>query len=413
MDALGRSRIHILGIILAALSVLTLSVYGTYAAFTSKHPGANDFYSRWVGGCALLSEGINPYSEDATLRIQMGMYGRPAYPNEDQVAFAYPLYSLAFFFPLCITDNYALVQAIWFWLLLVALTTAVILWMQVIGWRPHLWLWLSAVLWSVVMYHSFRALVLGQFAVWVLLALVAALWAMHRGYDGCAGVFLALSTVKPQMVYLALPWILLWAAGQRRWRLWVGFGGGMLALTMGSMIILPSWLSDFVRQAVAYPSYTVYGSLTWMLVQYWAGLGRGPEMAILALLALCIVILGWRLWRGTWEQMLWMLGLLLLLTNCFTPRIATTNYVVLIPWVVLGFRQIWSSWRRGGALVVLLVEAISVVGLWVLFFATVQGDFEQAPVYFPFPAAVLLLLIWLRRQYTKEGIIKTRLRHQS
>ena len=394
MHALFRGKGLGIGLALALVVMCTLGVYVTYTAFTAKHPGSNDFYSRWVGGCALLREGVNPYSETATLRIQEGMYGRPALPDEDQAAFAYPLYSLLFFFPLCLLDNYGLAQAVWLWVLLVALVAAVILWMQTIHWHPRLWLRALTMLWVVLMYHSFRALILGQFSVLVLLALVAALWAMQRGHDGWAGVLLALTTIKPQMVYLAIPWLLLWAAGKRRWRIWAGFGATLAGLVIGSMILLPSWLPDFVRQATAYPSYTVYGSLAWMIVQHWLGLGQVIETVVLVGLALGLLALGWRLWRGSWQQMLWMLGLLLLCTNFFTPRIATTNYLLLVPWVLLGFCWMQAKWESRGTWVIVTTEVVSLVALWVLFLTTVKGDFEQAPLYYPFPAAVLLLLAW-------------------
>jgi hypothetical protein len=386
-----------------ALAIIAGLISTTYQVYTSRFPGANDFYSRWVGGCALLREGLNPYSETVTRRIQEGMYGRMALPGEDQVAFAYPLYSLLFFWPLCFTNNYALVQAIWLWVLLMGLIGAVALWMRVIKWQPNIWLLTSTVLWSVLLYHNFRALILGQFAVIVLLALVAALWAMQHSRDGLAGLLLALSTVKPQMVYLAIPWLLLWAAGQRRWRLWWSFGLSMASLILGSMILLPSWIPDFVRQALAYPSYTVYGSLTQMMVEsslgsFFAAQTLSSITLILQIaLALSGVTLGSRLWRGTWEQMLWMLGLLLLLTNFFTPRIATTNYLMLTPWALWAFFSIAASRESRGVLAVILLEIISVIGLWTLFFATVEGDFERAPMYFPFPIAMALLLAWLFR----------------
>jgi hypothetical protein len=200
------------------------------------------------------------------------------------------------------------------------------------------------------------------------------------------------------MVYLAIAWILIWAAGQRRWRLWAGFGTAMAALVIGATILLPSWLPDFVRQVLAYPDYTVYGSLTWLIVQYWLGLGRTAEIAALIGLALFLLAVGWRLWRGTWEQMLWMLGLLVLLTSFFTPRIATTNYLLLLPWVLWGFCRMQVKWGRKGTWAVVVVEAATLVGLWALFLATVEGDFEQVPVYFPFPAVAALLLAWLWKQ---------------
>jgi hypothetical protein len=386
-------------VVIAILATLfVVAVYVTQVAFTSTNPGGNDFYSRWVGGCALLRQGANPYSEAVTLRIQLGMYGRPALPDEDKVAFAYPLYSLLFFFPLCATQNYALVQAAWFWLLLAALLTATMLALQLIRWQPPKWLWLLVVLWAVVLYHSFRALLLGQFAVVVLLCLVAALWAMQRGHDGWAGIFLALSTVKPQMVYLAIPWLLIWAAGQRRWRLWIGFGGAMAALVLGAMVLLPSWIPDFVNQVIAYPSYTVYGSLTWLIVRYWLGLGPVAEIVALVALALAALFLAWRLWRGTFEQMLWMLGLLLLLTNFFTPRIATTNYILLLPHVLWALRLMHTHWKRWGTWAIVSLLLTSLIGLWALFLTTIQGNFERAPVYLPWPVVILLLLLLIWRQ---------------
>ena len=118
---IGRKGWLLLGMLFALGSI------AVYALFTTRFPSGNDFYSRWVGGCVLLRERMNPYSDAVTLRIQEGMYGRPAYPNEDQVAFAYPLYSLLFFWPLCFTDNYPLVQAIWFCLLLAGLVGAIVL----------------------------------------------------------------------------------------------------------------------------------------------------------------------------------------------------------------------------------------------------------------------------------------------
>jgi len=384
------------GLLIIATAVAFIAgVWVTYTSFTSRYPGGNDFYPRWVGGCAFLREGLDPYSEAATLRIQEGIYGRPARADEDQMAFAYPLYGLVFFWPLCFTENYPLVQAIWLWLLLASLLIALMLWKQVIHWNPPSAVWVLTVLWSVFLYQDFRALMLGQLVVLVFLAIMAALWAMQRHHDGWAGLFLALTTVKPQVVCLAIPWIMLWAAGQRRWRLWWSFGLSLISLLAGATILLPTWIFGFVRQILAYPSYTKYGSLTWMVVHYWLGLGQPVEMAVLIVLAVVALVLARRLWRGTWDQMLWMLGLLLLLTDFFLPRVGTPYYLFLVPWAIWSFSWMQRVWKRFGTWVMMAWMGISLVGLWVLFVTTVKGNSEQVPVHFPFPAMVALLLAWL------------------
>ena len=98
------------------------------------------------------------------------------------------------------------------------------------------------------------------------------------------------------------------------------------------------------------------------------------------------------------------MGLLLLLTNFFTPRIATTNYLTLIPWALWGFRWIQLTWGRRGVWAVAGVEIVSLLGLWTTFLATIEGNFERAPVYFPFPIAIILLLAWLWRRIQPEPL---------
>ncbi|MFB0533509.1 MAG: hypothetical protein ACETWR_00855, partial [Anaerolineae bacterium] len=102
-----KSAIGILIGVLTLGTLLALDAYVTYIVFTSKFPGANDFYSRWAGGRAFLIDGLNPYSEEVTHRIQLGMYGHLAEEGVDQVAFAYPMYAFYLFFPLSLIPSYA------------------------------------------------------------------------------------------------------------------------------------------------------------------------------------------------------------------------------------------------------------------------------------------------------------------
>src|SRR5579864_9266355 len=58
-----------------------------------------DFFPIWLTGRELLRHGVNPYTQEMTRTIQIGLYGRvmdparPADPPTDFRAFAYPLYT--------------------------------------------------------------------------------------------------------------------------------------------------------------------------------------------------------------------------------------------------------------------------------------------------------------------------------
>ena len=226
---MNRSVTSIVMAVLLLGLLFALDVYTTYRVFTLPHPGANDFYSRWKGAQVYWAEGIDPYSDQATLAIQEGIYGRPAGPDDDPGLFAYPFYTVFLLVPLAWLP-YAWVEAIWLVILEFALIGGVLLYISLIRWRLPVWLLALTALWAVIFYHSARTILLGQFAGLVLLWMVATLWTLEGRYDVAAGVLLALTTIKPQMSILFIPALLLWGLGQRRWRFLGAFGAAMAFL---------------------------------------------------------------------------------------------------------------------------------------------------------------------------------------
>ena len=177
---MNRSVTSIVIVVLLLGLLFALDVYATYRVFTLSHPGANDFYSRWKAAQVYWAEGIDPYSNQATLAIQQGIYGRPAGPNDDPGLFAYPFYTVFLLVPL-VWLPYTWVEAIWLVILEFGLIGGVLLYISLIRWRLPAWLLASTALWAVVFYHSARTILLGQFAGLVFLWTVATLWALWRG----------------------------------------------------------------------------------------------------------------------------------------------------------------------------------------------------------------------------------------
>jgi hypothetical protein len=382
----------ILGVLLCV--VVVGAVVLTHNNLTQSYPGHNDFMSRWEGARSFWIDQLNPYGEQASLNIQERIYGRAVIEGEDPGYFAYPFYTLFLVGPLVYT-SYAWASAIWMVVLEAGLIGALLLALNLFGYRPRPWLLGVFILWTLVFYYPARGLILGQPGLLVYFLQVLAIWALAKERDGLAGVALALSTIKPQMGFLIVPFLLLW--GLRRWRFLAAFAVSLGALLLVSFLMQPSWLTDWLGQVSLYTGYTALGSPVWIVAEYYLGLGAAGEWAV------NLVFYGLTLWawytvliRGQRERFLWAVMITLTVTHLVAPRTATPHYVVFILPLIFYFAE-WIRRRRASLGVVLILLALLVLP-WLHFLLTVEGEFEHASVYLPLPFAMMALL-WLTRRW--------------
>lgn len=385
------------------LLLLSGMVVGTYFGFAVRFPGANDFYPRWRGAQLFWLEGVDPYSEEATEAIQRGMYGRLALPTEDQALFVYPFYVVFALLPL-VGLSYAWVQAIWMVLLMVCLVAGTLLILQVLEWMPPLWITAVLLLWSLIFYSSARTILLGQFAGVVFVCLMGCLLLLKRGHDGWAGVLLALSTFKPQMVFLLIPALMIWGIGQRRWRFVTSFVGTMAGLAGLSFLLEPGWLLSFVDQVLAYPGYTVIGNPVQIVTTYVVPIGGTAVNLIIWLLLLAWMVWWWRLLGGTAvdsPHFLYIISITLVVTHLVAPETATTNYVALYLPLFWGLK--WLAQQKLGNLWLILFLIGSFILMWILFFGSVKGDAESWLLFLPLPFGLLLMLLAGKEIFLKKN----------
>ena len=389
---------------LAFCVIFVVLVVAVHQLFTTKTPGANDFYSRWKGAQLFWLEGMDPYSPEAGEAIQTGMYGRPALPDEDQVLFVYPFYTAFLLIPL-VGLSYDWAQAIWLVVVQFSLIGGIALCLRLVDWRMPPWLLGVTVLWAVIFYNSARTIILGQFAGLIFLWLAGSLVALQKKWDVLAGVLLTLTTIKPQMSFLIIPALLLWGVGQRRWRFVGSFVGMMTGLVGLSFLLLPGWLAGFVTQVNAYPGYTITGSPIWVLTGYYfPQLGRPVELGLSALALLYLLYRWRRLPRITAvsDELLIITGLTLVVTNLIVVRTATTNYVVLYLPLLWGLKQLAGRLPQGNMVVTIFLLS-SIAGSWLLFLATIVETLEHPVNYLPLPFLVLILLLWEWRPLSQFG----------
>ena len=389
-------RSVILGLI--AIVFFAGTVVVTHNMLTAPYPGHNDFMSRWEGARSFWVDHLNPYGDQASLNIQQKIYGRPVKDGEDPGFFAYPMYTAVMVWPLVYLD-YAWASAIWMVLLAACLMASLFFLLDLFQWRIASWLLGILCLWVLLFYYSARGLILGQVGVVVYFLELLALWSVLKERDNLAGVALAISTVKPQMGFLIVPFFLLWALRYRRWTFVVSFVVSMLALLGVSFLLQPSWLGDWMAQLGQYPSYTALGSPVWIITSYYLKLGGWAELLVSGVVGATMLVTWYWLLRGHPEQFMWAAVITLTVTHLIAPRTATPHYVVFIFPLMFYFAQIVRRNRRFGNLWVSSLLAVLLVVPWVHFLLTVDKHFEHPSIYLPLPFTMIVLLWWTRKQW--------------
>ncbi len=384
--------VALLGLLLAG------NVVATHDVLTAPYPGHNDFMSRWEGVRSYWRDGLNPYGEAASANIQQRIYGRMAADDEDPGYFAYPFYTVFVLLPLVFT-GYAWASAIWMVALEACLVTATVLLLDLYGWRPRPGLLGVLLLWTLSNYYAARGLLLGQPGLLVYGLHVLALWAFARRRDALAGAALALSTIKPQMGFLLIPFLLLVGLSLRRWRFLAAFAGAGAVLAGLSFALVPTWLGDWLAQIEQYPSYTALGAPVWIVTRHYLGLGALAEWAAnVALWALLAWAWAMVLWRGRGERLDWTVMLTLTVTHLSAVRTATPHFVVFTIPLLFYLRGLTRRQRNGARLSAAILLALLVIP-WVHFVLTVEGEFEHPTLYLPVPFGMLALLWLTRRQW--------------
>ncbi|MFQ5887042.1 MAG: glycosyltransferase 87 family protein, partial [Anaerolineae bacterium] len=247
------------------------------------------------------------------------------------------------------------------------------------------------------LYPTARSIVLGQFTILVLALVALALWALERGRGLVAGCSLALATIKPQMVILLLPFLLLRALKERH-RTLTSFLATLAILLLLPSLLLPTWIPSFLAGLSRYQAYT----------SLYTG-GRSPLGILLdfllpskpsfwATLLISLILGGYLIYewvealkgRGDTSQALF---LTIIVTLLIPVQTGTTNQVLLLLPLIYWLSR-WTKRRW----VALSLSLILFLGPWTLFLATVRGDAEQPVMFLPLPlfALTYLLAIELR-----------------
>jgi hypothetical protein len=345
------------------------------AAHHRPRGNLSDLYPRWLGARELLLHRRNPYSAEITREIQQGYYGRPldparaADPNsgepKDEQAFAYPVYVVFLLAP-TVNLPFETVETAFRWLLIALAPVSIFLWLRALRWKPSC----AAIIVFCVLAVGWLPMVQG-IKLQQLSLLVAALLAfcgtcLAGGWLFVAGGLLALSTIKPQLAWPIVLWLLVWSISDFRARkkFLFGFALVMLLLLAGAELILPGWLRLFVTAIGEYHRYTQNQSV--MVFMFGAIAGRALEL--LSVIASALIV--WRSRRESSASAAFgrAFALVLALTVVIVPMFAPYNQVLLVPAILA---LVWSELSRRATLpVIRLARRIGAIFLFWPWIAT-------------------------------------------
>jgi Glycosyltransferase family 87 len=318
------------------------------AAHGRPRGNLSDLYPHWIGARELLLHGRDPYSPEVTREIQQGYYGRPLDPArpgdpKDQQGFAYPVY-VAFYLAPTIHLSFGLVRKGFFWVLLGLTLATIPVWLRVLRWSVPVWAQVSLMVFTVGSLTVAQGLKLQQMTLLVVALLAVAMALLASDRPIAAGMVLALTTIKPQLVWLLLLSLMIWtlADWRRRYRWAASFLLTMAILCVASEWYLPHWISRFVEAMGRYLKYTDAVSILDLTVPApWGWISRVFFVA-------ATVHIAWKNRRLAEDTPAFAatVSLALAVTVIVIPSHALYNQVMLLPAVLMLLRERQAIWNR-------------------------------------------------------------------
>ena len=343
----------------------------------------SDLYPHWTGAKELLLNGRDPYSPEVTREIQLGYYGRVLDPARrgdprDQQAFAYPPY-VAFYLAPTLHMQFRTVQRVFFYFLLVLTFSSIPLWLRALRWPLPLSQQASIMLFALGSLTVVIGLKLQQLTLLVFALLAMAVALLTTGWPVTAGIFLALSTIKPQLVWLLLLWLAIWTLTdwRRRYRWLTSFLITMIILSLASEWYLPHWIPRFFAAMQRYLSYTDAVSILDQMVPKPLG------QLLRIIVASTVLWLGWKNRRRGEEtsEFAATVALIIATTIIIIPSYALYNQILILPALLLLVRDRRRIRRHSRIGAVLLgVTAVFLCWPWVSSTALAALSFVIPPV---------------------------------
>jgi hypothetical protein len=290
------------------------------------------------------------------------------------------------------------------------------LWLRVLRWSVPLWAEASLIVFTLGSLPVMQGLKLQQMTLFVVALLAVAMALLASDRPIAAGIALALTTIKPQLVWLLLLGLMIWtlADWRRRYRWAVSFLATMIVLMAASEWYLPHWIPRFWQAIREYQSYTGAMSVMHRLI------GAPWSWALELLTFAAMIGACWRERRpgANTSAFAFTLSLVLAATVLLVPTYAPYNQVLLIPALLVLLKERRTIWQKSIAnRVVFAITTALIVWPWISSIALAGLSFVLPPetvergwaipfwiaLQTPLGVAALMLIHYYQRTFAASG----------
>jgi hypothetical protein len=320
---------------------------------------SDDFFHFWAAGNLNLQE-KDPFDPQIIdqLRIQQGS----APVKTLSPVTLNPPWAISLLMPFGLL-RYPISRFVWLiFSIVLILLSAQMLWRIYSGNSKQRWL---PILMVFVFAPTISVLEKGQITPLVLVGITGFLYfSSYRRNDWLAGIFLALASIKPQMIVLFWIVLLFWIIQQRRWLILISTAITVLSLVLLAMIFNPHIIQQYIGMLQTYHvSDWAVPTIGSYLRFFWFGIQRFWLQFLPVVIGVVWLIYYWYRHHKDWN---WLneLPIILLISMVVSPYSWTYDLVILIPAMVLATIWIATDWKRWTTLLLVVIFfAISVLDM--------------------------------------------------
>jgi hypothetical protein len=304
-----------------------------------------------------------------------------------------PLHIETLILPFGLISNFQMARAIWMSVLEIALMVSIFICLRTFRWSPNPIVGAEIIFFALCSVYGLWALILGNAIILAGLLIAAALLALRDKQEELAGILLALTTFKFMTVGFFLIFILLWAAVQRRWRIFIPFIMTVLIMVLISFFFIPNWFVPYVQAIVVNLKYGGWLTPSLVFKDRFPYVGERLGWVMSGFLAIVLMVEWWLARKKEFQPMAWTAALTLAVTPLLGLPAYPQNHILLIIPLIFVFSIIASRWTDSSSLIISGI----IIFLFVLLWIPVLLPMNKATVlYFPLPVFTIVLLYWIR-----------------